>query len=149
MKEVKENKRSLVTVENDAPLQNTNNDRIIHSLMLLFAGAKGNTMLRSMNRCVKRIVPNDVNTRMTYTGHKQSTRFQIKGKTAQIHKYNSVYYVKCPDCLDETGHRIIERAADHSDKDKHSHLFKHACNENHKHVDLDCMFLSCHVCISE
>ena len=21
-------------------------------------------------------------------------------------------------------------------KDKHSHLFKHACNENHKHVDL-------------
>ena len=40
MKEVKENKRSLVTVQNDAPLQNTNSDRKIHSLMLLFAGLK-------------------------------------------------------------------------------------------------------------
>ena len=33
MKEVKENKRSLVTAQNDTPLQNNNNDRKIHSLM--------------------------------------------------------------------------------------------------------------------
>ena len=31
----------------------------------------------------------------------------------------------------------FQRTADHSGKDKHSHLFKHACNENHKDVDLD------------
>ena len=66
----------------------------------------------------------------------------MKDKTAQIHKHDLVYYVKCPDqsCnqdyLGETGRRIIERTADHSGKDKHSHLFKHACNENHKHIDL-------------
>ena len=132
-----------ITAQNDTPLQNTNSDRKIHSLMLSFAGAKGNTMLKSMNRCIKRIVPNDVNTRITYTGHKLNTRFQIKDKTAQIHKHDLVYYVKCPDqsCnqdyLGETGRRIIERTADHSGKDKHSHLFKHACNENHKHIDLD------------
>ena len=143
MKEVKENMRSLVTAQNDTPLQNTNNDRKIHSLMLPFAGAKGNTMLKSMNRCIKRIVPNDVNTRITYTGHKLNTRFQIKNRTAQIHKHDLVYYVKYPDqscnqdCLGETGHRIIESTADHSGKDKHSHLFKHAGNENHKHIDLD------------
>ena len=111
--------------------------------MLPFAGAKGNTMLKSMNRCIKHIVPNDVNTQITYTGHKLNTRFQMKDRISQIHKHDLVYYVKRPDqsCnqdyLDETSHRIIERAADHSDKDKHSHLFKHACNENHKHVDLD------------
>ena len=111
--------------------------------MLLFAGAKGNTILKSMNRCIKRIVPNNVKTRITYIEHKLNTRFQIKEKTAKIHKNDLVYYVKCPDqsCnqdyLGETGHRIIERTADHSDKDKHSHLFKHACNENHKHIDLD------------
>ena len=39
--------------------------------------------------------------------------------------------------LSETGRRIIERTADHSGKDKHSHLFKHVCNENHKHIHLD------------
>ena len=93
-----------------------------------------------MNRCIKRIAPNDVNTWIRHTGHKLNTRFQIKDKTAQSHKHNLVYYVKCPDqpCnqdyLGETGHRIIERAADHSGKDKYSNLFKYACNENHKHV---------------
>ena len=75
MKEVKENMISLVTPQNDTPLQNTNNDRKIHPLMLPLAGAKGNTMFKSMNRCIKRIVPNDVNTRITYTGHKLNTRF--------------------------------------------------------------------------
>ena len=46
MKEVKESKRPLVTAQNYAPLQNTNNDRKIHFLMLLFAGAKGNIILK-------------------------------------------------------------------------------------------------------
>ena len=111
--------------------------------MLLFGGAKGNTMLKSMNRCIKRIVPNNVIRRITYTGYKLNTRFQIKDKTAHLHKHDLVYYVKCPDqsCnqnyLGKTGRRITESAADHSGKDNHSHLFKHACNENHKHVDLD------------
>ena len=85
MKEVKENKRPLVTAQNDTPLQNTNNDRKTHSLMLLFAGAKGNTMLKSMNRCIKHIAPNNVNTRITYNGHKLNTSFQMKDKTAQNH----------------------------------------------------------------
>ena len=110
--------------------------------MFPFAGAKGGTMLKSMYRCIERIVPNHVNTRITYTGHKLNTRFQIEGKTAQIHKHDLVYYVKCPDqpCnqdyLGETGRRIIERTADHSGKDKRSHLYKHVCNENHNHIEL-------------
>ena len=53
--------------------------------MLLFAGAKGNTMLKSMNRCIKHIAPNNVNTRITYNGHKLNTSFQMKDKTAQNH----------------------------------------------------------------
>ena len=110
--------------------------------MLPFPGAKGNTMLKSMNRCIKRIVPNHVNTRITYTGHKLNTRSQTEGKTAQIHKHDLVYYVKCPDqsCneeyLGETGRRINERTAEYSGKDNYLHLFEHACNENHKHIDL-------------
>ena len=53
MKELKENKTPLVTAENDTPLQNTNHGRKIRTLMLPLAGAKGNTMLKSMNRCIK------------------------------------------------------------------------------------------------
>ena len=68
MKEVRGSKRSLVATQNEIPLQNSNNDGKIHSLLLPFAGTKGNTMLKSMNRCIKHILPNDVNTRITYTG---------------------------------------------------------------------------------
>ena len=40
------------------------------------------------------------------------------------------------DYLGETGRRIIERVADHAEKDKRSHLSKHALTRNHRHVDL-------------
>ena len=88
-------------------------------------------------------MPNEVNTQITYIGQKLHTSFQIKDKIVQIHKSDLVYYVKCPDqssnqdYLGETGRKIIERTSDDSGKDKYSHLFKHACNENYKHVDLD------------
>ena len=87
----------LVATQIDAPLQNTNSTKRIRSLMLPLAGAKVNTMFKLMNRCIKRIVPNYVNTRITYTGHKLNTRFQIKDKSALIHKQDVIYNVKRPD----------------------------------------------------
>ena len=87
--------------------------------MLPFAGAKCNTTLKSMNRCIKRIAPNDVNTQIICTGHKLNNRFQVKDKTTQIHKHDLIYYAKRlnqsynQDYLNETS-RIIERATDHT-----------------------------------
>ena len=71
------------------------------------------------------------------------TTILTHGSHTWYHKHDLVYYAKCPDqsCnqdyLGKTGCRIIEWTADHKGKDKHSHLFKHACNENYNHVDLD------------
>ena len=133
MNEVKENKRTLVTTQIDVPLQNTNNDKNIHSFMLQFNGAKCIAMLKSMNRCIERIVPSDFDTRITYNEHKLNIRLKKKDKTDQIHKHDLVYYVKWPDqsysqdYLGKTGRRIIESTADHNDKHKHSNLFKLAC----------------------
>ena len=53
-----------------------------------------------------------------------------------------IYYGKCPepncdnDYLGETGRRIIQRAADHFEKDKRSHLLTHALISNQV-VDLE------------
>ena len=88
MNEVKENKRTLVTTQIDVPLQNTKNDRKMHSLMLPFVTAKGNILLKSMNKCIKRIIPSDANTRITYTGRKLNTRFQIKYKLPKFINMN-------------------------------------------------------------
>ena len=78
MNEVKESKRTLVTTQIDVPLQNTNNDKNIHSFMLQFNGAKCIAMLKSMNRCIERIVPSDFDTRITYNEHKLNIRLKKK-----------------------------------------------------------------------
>ena len=69
----------------------------------------------------------------------KSSRLKIK---KDQHKHDFVYFSKClePTCnedyLGETGRRIIERSADHCDKDKQLHLLRHALNNNHKTVAL-------------
>ena len=60
-KKVKQNKMILANTQIDAPLQTTNNVRTYVAVCW---------SLRLMNRCIKWIAPNDVNTRITYTGHK-------------------------------------------------------------------------------
>ena len=118
-----------------------NNDKL-YSLTLPYAGPKGKNIIKSMNNNIQRILSNNAKTRITYTGRKLGTKFQIKDLTKNQHEHDLIYYSKCPepncdkDYLGETGRRIIERAADHSGKDKQSHLLKHALTSNHPVVDL-------------
>ena len=114
----------------------------LYSLILLYVGPKGNSIIKTMNNNLKHVLPNNVKTRVTYRGQKLSTKLQIKDKTKGQHKHDLVYYSKRPeptcneDYLRETGKRIIERSADHCGKDKQSHLLRHALNNNHKTIDL-------------
>ena len=109
----------------------------VHSLMLPFADAKRTTIVKNLNKTLKNVLPSNVKTRITYTGQKLNSRFQIKDKINEKHKHDLIYYTKCPeefcteDYLGETGHRIIERVADHAGNDRQSHLLKHALTQNH------------------
>ena len=109
----------------------------MYSLILPYAGPKGNTIIKTMNNSLKRILPDNVKTRVTYTGQKLGTKFQNKDKTKDQHKHDLVYYSKCPetckeDYLGENGSRIIERLADHCGKDKQWHLLGNVLSSNHK-----------------
>ena len=90
--------------------------------MLSSPEAESNTLVKSTDRYIKRILPNDVNTQITYTGHRLKTIFQVKAKAAQIHKHDLVYCVKLPDqssnqdYLGKTGLKIIDRTVDHNSK---------------------------------
>ena len=146
LKEVKENRTHtpLNQIETTGPATTPTVEKT-HSLMLPYAGTKGNTIIKSMNSCLKRNLPNNVNTRVTYTGQKLNTKFQIKDKTDPKHVHDLIYYAKCPeefcndDYLGETDRRIFERTIDHNGRDKKSHLLKHALGQDHPHVDLDHM----------
>ena len=113
----------------------------MYSLILPYAGPKGYSIIKTMNNSLKRISPDNVKTRVTFTGQKLSTKLQINDKTKDQHKHDLVYYSNCPeptcneDYLGETGRRIIERSADHCGIDKQSHLLRHALNNNRKTVD--------------
>ena len=117
----------------------------VHSLLLPFAGSKGTTIVRNLNKTLKNILPSNVKTRITYTGRKLNSRFQIKDEINEKHQHDLIYYTKFPeefcteDYLGETGRRIIERVADHAGKGKQSHLLKHALTQNHRHVHLSNM----------
>ena len=95
-----------------------------------------------MYKTLKNVLPSNVKTRITCTGQKLNSRFQIKNKINKKHKHDFIYYTKCPeafcteDNLGETSRRILERVADHAGKDKQSRLLKHAVTQNNRHVDL-------------
>ena len=42
----------------------------MYSLILPYAGIKGNSIIKTMNNSLKRILPDNVKTRVTYTGQK-------------------------------------------------------------------------------
>ena len=67
-------------------------------------------------------------------------KFPVKGKTDFQHKNNAVYHSKClsqrchENYIGETNRRIVERIQDHNNRDKNSHLLKHAHEKGHTHV---------------
>ena len=89
---------------------------------------------------LKRTLPDDIKTIISYKSMKLSTKFPVKDKTDFQHKRNVVYYGKCPnegckdDYVGETKRCIVERIKDHNSKDSSSHLLKHAHENGHTHV---------------
>ena len=66
----------------------------MRSLILPYAGPKGNINIKTMNNSLKCFLPDNVKTRVTYTGHKLGAKFQIKDETKDQHKHDLVYYSK-------------------------------------------------------
>ena len=64
----------------------------MHSLILPYAGPKSNTIIKTMNNSLKRILPDNVKTRVTYTGQKLGTKFQNKDKNKRINT-NTILFV--------------------------------------------------------
>ena len=69
----------------------------VHSLLLPFAGPKGTTIVKNLNKTLKDVLPSNVKTRVTYAGQKLNSRFQIKDKVNEKHKHDLIYYAKCPE----------------------------------------------------
>ena len=143
-REVKLKHTQNMNIEHSTINQTTQNEQDkYHLLVLLYAGNKGEKILKSMNKFSTRVLPCNVKTCTAYSGTKLSSKFQLKDQTKKDHQHDVVYYAKCPeeqcteDYTGETDRCLVEHVNDHSGKDSNSHLFKHAKVPNHKTVKLD------------
>ena len=109
-------------------------------LFVPYSGKQGHRLLLKMKKQLKRTLPDDVKTIISYKSTKLSTKFPVKDKTDFQHKHNVVYYGKCgnegcnEDYLRETKRQLIERIKDHISKDNSSHLLKHTRENGHTRV---------------
>ena len=99
-----------------------------HLLALPYKGIQGEQMLKHIKREINKVLPEDKNMHLVYTGTKLGTKFIVNGKTKKEHHHDLTYRVQCTmkNCLEsyngETGSRLIERVNEHSGKDINSHV---------------------------
>ena len=114
MKEIEESQKQREVTQVSMTEQPNPQEQKVHSLLLPFVGSKGTTIAINLNKTLKNVLPSNVKTRITYTGQKLNSRFQIKDKINEKHKRNLIYFTKCPeafcteDYLGEISRRIIK-----------------------------------------
>ena len=112
-------------------------------LVLPYKGIPGERTLKHIKREINKVLPEDKNMQLVYTGTKLGTKFNVKDKTKKEHHHDLTYSVKCPmkNCLEsyngETGRKPVERVNEHSGKYINSHTFKYSMATNHPIVTLD------------
>ena len=84
-------------------------------LVLPYKGEKGEKLIKSLNKHVKKVLPENRLSRHAYSSKKLGSFFNIKDQTKLEHNNDLTYLVKCPEktCsenyLGETARRINER----------------------------------------
>ena len=80
MKEIEEKQKQKEVTQISMTEQPNPQEQKVHSLLLPFAGPKGTTIAKNLNKTLKNELPSNVKTRISYTGQKLNSRFQIKDK---------------------------------------------------------------------
>ena len=97
MKEIEEKQKQKKVTQISMTEQPNPQEQKVHSFLLPFAGPKGTTIVKNLNKTLKDVLPSNVKTRVTYAGQKLNSRFQIKDKVNEKHKHDLIYYAKCPE----------------------------------------------------
>ena len=117
---IQSNADGAPTVENELPSNSKS-----FALLLLYTGQKGEHLIRSLKKGMHRTLPENVQTRIYYTGTKLGTKFdEIKHPIKKSHQHHVVYYDASlkPSCVEdytgETGRIVNERVIDLNGRDK-------------------------------
>ena len=75
MKETEERQKQKKITQISMTEQPNPQEQKVHSLLLPFAGSKGTTIVKNLNKTLKNVLPSDLETRIIYTGQKLNSRF--------------------------------------------------------------------------
>ena len=79
-------------------IQYNKNDvnKTAHLFVSRYAGSKGEKLRNSMKNSLKFVLPENVTTRITYSGTRLSSKCtKRKDKTVKEHQHDIVYYLEC------------------------------------------------------
>ena len=85
--QVKETIKKSINTENQLDILEVNNE-ILHYLILPCAGPQVNNIIKYLNNNIQQILPNNVKTRIAYTGKNFDTKFQIKDLSKNRHEHD-------------------------------------------------------------
>ena len=114
-----------------------------HMLVLPYKGEKGEKLIKSLNKHVKKVLPENHISRQAYRSKKLGPFFNIKDQTKLEHNNDLTYLVKRPEktCLEnylgETARRVNKRVLEHAGKDRKSHMLRHTLQSGHPSVLLN------------
>ena len=89
-------------VSNEIEAAQTSNQTIVekhddkkHLLMIPYQGGKGEQVIKSVRKTIKRLLPSNI--KVSFTGNKLSSCFNIKDKTKFEHRHDVIYLGTCPE----------------------------------------------------
>ena len=112
-------------------------------LVLPYKVELGEKLIKSLNKLVKKILPENHLSRHAYRSKKLESFFDIKSQTKLEHYNDLAYLVKCSEktCsenyLGKITRRIKERVLELAGKDKKSHLLRDTLQSGHPAVSLN------------
>ena len=118
---------------------NINNDKTNTSQILVspYKGERGQRIIKSINKTVKKVLPQNHVTQNFYKSKKLGSYFNIKDCTKLEHQHDRTYFTKClrvnfnETYLGETARRLQERVLEHAEKDRKSNMVKQCMDIGH------------------
>ena len=112
---------------------NINNDisNTTHVLLITYNRERGQRIIISINKAVRKILPQNHVTENVYESYKLGSYFDIKDSTKLEHWHDVTCFTQCPgvNCnkifLGETAKRLQERVLEHAGKDRKSNMVRH------------------------
>ena len=121
--------------------ENENGVTSKRTLIFPYTGEKGGAIVRSLEKQLKRSLPNNVKSNIVFIGTKLSSNFNVKDPVPFTKKHDVIYRSVCAtencneDYVGECAIRLYERVNDHNGRDHSSHLVKYTGENGHLPVD--------------